>query len=140
MWIPESDDPEKGLAFPEQVSINCSRYRDQAGECIELSVQLGVLPNIVGLQDPESTTYEVDSWDEAGLVAAYGGDELSPCRRHVLTMDFASGAVSVSDIPTHRKGCEAFVRTDSYRLVRGSYYVDTTVNNDADKPASAKSK
>jgi len=49
-------------------------------------------------------------------------------------MDFDSGAVSVSDIPTHKKGCEMFQQTDSYRLQRGNYYVDTTPGNDADKP------
>jgi hypothetical protein len=66
-------------------------------------------------------------------LASYGGDSASRCQRHVLTMDFDSGAVSVSDIPTRKKGCEAFTETDSYRLVRGNYYVDTSPGNNMDK-------
>ena len=49
-------------------------------------------------------------------------------------MSFRSGSVSTSDIPTHEKGCEMFPETDTYRLVRGQYYVDTTPGNDAEKP------
>ena len=56
------------------------------------------------------------------------------CNRHVLTMTFAAGAVSTSDIPTHEKGCEPFPETNSYRLARGGYYIDTTPGNDAEKP------
>jgi len=134
IWRPESRDPAKQLAFPEQVAIHCSRDPRQRGECIELSVQLGAIANLVSIQNPESTTYEVDRWDTDGLVASYGDEDWSPCQRHVLTMDFASGAVSVSDVPTHRRGCETYAETNSYRLVRGSYYVDTTPNNDAEKP------
>jgi hypothetical protein len=77
-----------------------------------------------------------DKWDEHGLTASYGGDESSRCQRHVLTIDFDSGAASVSDIPTRKTGCEAFTETDSYRLIWGHYYVDTTPNNDLDKKKS----
>ena len=65
---------------------------------------------------------------------AAGRDRVSRCQRHVLTMDFDSGAVSVADIPTHKKGCEALKETDSYRLVRGNYYVGTSPGNNMDKP------
>lgn len=88
---------------------------------------------MVGIQDLDTTIYDIDQWDEHGLTASYGGDEPSRCQRHVLTLDFDSGAVSVSDIPTRKVGCEAFTETDSYKLVRGQYYVDTTPGNDLDK-------
>lgn len=60
-------------------------------------------------------------------------EHLSVKCHHVLTMTFDSGAVSSADIPTHEKGCEAFPETNSYRLARGNYYVDTSPANDMDK-------
>jgi len=91
---------------------------------------------MVAIQEIEDEDYDVSSWDAHGLLASYGGDEVSGSRyqRHVLTMEFESGAVSISDIPTHKKGCEAFTEANSYRLVRGNYYVDTSPGNDMDKP------
>jgi hypothetical protein len=129
-WVPESNDPAKALVLPQQVMISCSK---NAKECTEISVTLGVVPTLVSVQDIDNTTYEVDKWDDHGLTASYGGDVVSRCQRHVLTMDFDSGAVSVSDIPTRKTGCEAFTETDSYKLVWGNYYVDTTPGNDLDK-------
>jgi hypothetical protein len=132
MWFPDSKDPGKALAFPQQVRISCTHF-DKL--CRELSVTLASIPTMVSVQDIDETDYDVDTWDAHGLIASYGGEEgNSRCQRHVLTMDFDSGAVSVSDIPTHKKGCEAFTETDSYRLVRGEYYVDTSPKNDMDKP------
>jgi hypothetical protein len=133
IWIPESKDPSKALVFPQQVKITC-RHSDKT--CTEIIVTLAPVPGMVSVQDIDDSEYDVNSWDAHGLLASYGGDEgsASPCQRHVLTMDFDSGAVSVSDIPTHRKSCEAFTETDSYRLVRGNYYVDTSPGNDMDKP------
>jgi len=133
IWVSESKDPTKTLVFPQQIRIRCTSYNKI---CIEISVTLAPVPGMVSVQDIDDSEYDVNSWDAHGLLASYGGDEgsASPCQRHVLTMDFDSGAVSVSDIPTHRKGCEAFTETDSYRLVRGNYYVDTSPGNDMDKP------
>jgi hypothetical protein len=128
--VSESKDPAKTLVFPVQVKIVCT-HSDKT--CRELSITLGPTPGIVNLTDLDETEYSVDTWDAHGLLASYGGDSSSRCQRHVLTMDFDSGAVSVSDIPTHKKGCEAFTETDSYRLVRGNYYVDTSPGNDMDK-------
>jgi hypothetical protein len=130
IWFSESSDPKKALVLPQQVKILCSKA---AKECTEISVTLGPVPTLVSVEDVDNTTYDVDKWDDHGLTASYGGDESSRCQRHVLTVDFDSGAVSVSDIPTHKKGCEMFPETDSYKLVRGQYYVDTTPGNDLDK-------
>jgi hypothetical protein len=102
-------------------------------ECVETSVTLGLMRDMVSIQDIDDTTYDVDKWDSHGLTASFGGDASSRCQRHVLTMDFESGAVSVADIPTRQKGCEAFTETNSYRLVRGMYYVDASPANDMDK-------
>lgn len=133
IWLPESEDSSKSLAFPQQVNIRCVQ---PLKTCYETSVTLAVVPISVAIQEIAQEEYTIYSWDAHGLVASYGGDEESgsKCQRHVLTMDFESGAVSVSDIPTHKKGCEMFKETDSYRLQRGNYYVDTTPGNDADKP------
>jgi hypothetical protein len=129
-WVAESNDPKKALVLPQQVKIWCSK---NSKLCTETSVTLGVVPISVSIQDVDNTEYPVDKWDEHGMTASYGGDESSRCQRHVLTIDFDSGAVSVSDIPTRKTGCEAFTETDSYKLVRGNYYVDATPGNDLDK-------
>lgn len=133
-WVSESKDPQKKLVFPQQVKIECHSYASLPRECVEINVTIAAATGMVSIQEIDSSTYDVNTWDSRGLVASYGGDESSRCQRHVLTMEFASGAVSVSDIPTRVKGCEAFTETDSYRLVRGNYYVDTSPGNDMDKP------
>jgi len=129
-WVSESNDPKKALVLPHQVKIWCSK---SSKECTEISVTLGAVPTLVSIEDVDTTSYGVDKWDEHGLTASYGGDDSSRCQRHVLTMDFDSGAVSVADIPTRKAGCEAFAETDSYKLVGGKYYVDTTPGNNLDK-------
>jgi hypothetical protein len=129
-WVSDSSDPKKALVLPMQVKIWCSK---NVKECTETSVTLGSVPNLVSVEDVDNTIYGVDKWDEHGLTASYGGDESSRCQRHVMTIDFDSGSVSVADIPTHKKGCEAFTETDAYKLVRGKYYIDTTPGNDLDK-------
>lgn len=133
VWLPEAADPSKNLVFPQQVKIYCTRYNKI---CMELNVTIGPAPGLVAINELDDEEYNVDSWDVHGLVASYGGDDISgsPCQRHVLTMEFESGAVSLSDIPTHRKGCEVIKETGSYKLARGFYYVDTSPGNDMDKP------
>lgn len=132
MWVMESKGPEKALLFPEQVRITCS---NSDKTCRELSVTLGVMGGLVEIMGPDEKIWQINSWDEHGLLATYDADPSAnalseKCHRHVLSMSFASGVVSTSDIPTHEKGCETFKTTDSYRLVRGEYYVDTTPGND----------
>jgi len=136
MWVPESKDPAKALVFPEQVRIICTKSERT---CEELKIILEPTSGVVFIGDIEETSWQITSWDAHGLLASYGPDisaraASDRCNRHVLTMTFASGAVSTSDIPTHDKGCEPFPETNSYRLVRGGYYIDTTPGNNADKP------
>lgn len=136
MWVPESKDPTKALIFPEQVKITCTR---SAKTCQELKVTLEPISGVVFIEDIDETIWPISSWDSNGLLASYGPDVSASgvsdrCHRHVLAMSFVSGAVSTSDIPTHEKGCEVFTETDSYRLARGNYYIDTTPGNDGDKP------
>jgi hypothetical protein len=132
VWLPESGDPSKNLVFPQQAKIYCTRHNKS---CREINVTIGAGPGLVAINELDDEEYDVDSWDTHGLVASYGGDDISgsPCQRHVLTMEFESGAVSLSDIPTHRKGCDSIKETDSYKLVRGFYYVDTSPGNNMDK-------
>jgi hypothetical protein len=136
MWVPESSDPANALLFPEQVTITCTQ---PSKTCQEWKVTLEPIGGVIFLDDIDETSWQITSWDEHGLLAAYDAYPSATavserCHRHVLSMSFASGAVSTSDIPTHEKGCETFKQTDSYRLVRGVYYVDTTPGNDAEKP------
>jgi hypothetical protein len=136
MWVPESNDPAHTLLFSEQVTITCTQA---SRTCEEWKVTLEPIVGVIFLDDIDETSWEITSWDEHGLLARYDADPSATavserCHRHVLSMNFASGAVSSSDIPTHEKGCEAFKVTDSYRLTRGVYYVDTTPGNDAEKP------
>ena len=139
----ETKDPKNTLLFPEQVTIKPAYSSDKTSE--EFENHLGT----VGRSRFHTTELtrrslggreKITAWDEHGLLRdKYDADPSSKkvderCHRHVLSMSFASGAVSTSDIPTHDKGCETFKQTDSYRLARGQYYVDTTPGNDADKP------
>src|SRR5262249_9873328 len=130
-WVSESKEPSKALAFPMMVSITCQR-----GEkiCREASVTLKPAPGVILIQDIAETEYDITRWDEHGLVASYGGgDAFDRCQTHVLIIGFESGATSVSDIPTHKEDCKAFKDTDSYRLVSGYYWIDTSPGNDMDK-------
>ena len=136
MWVSESKDPARQLGLPEQVTIGCERSEKT---CRELTVTLGVAGEFVDVMDGiGETIWQITSWDANGLLASYGPDVSGPasdrCHRRVLAMSFASGAVSTADIPTHETGCEAFIEANSYRLIRGNYYVDTTPANDVDKP------
>jgi hypothetical protein len=93
-----------------------------------------VVKGMMVIGDPDETDWQISSWDERGLFATYGpskhGNNSDNCHRHVLTMTFGSGAISTSDIPTHEKGCEIFLKTNSYRLARGNYWIDTSTGND----------
>lgn len=136
VWLPESNDPAKALVFREQAKITCT---SSDKTCRELTVPLGSLGDMAEIMDVEEKDWPIISWDERGLLASYGPDPSKTAaasdRRHshILTMTFGSGAVSTSDIPTHEKRCEEFKETDSYRLVRGNYYVDTSPENNLDK-------
>jgi len=136
MWVPESQDPAKTIVFPEQVKIICTNSEKT---CEEMKVVLGPMGGVVFIDSIEQMIWQISSWDAHGLLASYGPEAAASaaserCHRHVLAMTFATGAVSTSDIPTHEKGCEMFPETDSYRLARGEYYVDTSPGNDANNP------
>jgi hypothetical protein len=131
IWLPESNNPDDALAFPEQVKITC----DQAEKvCRELKVTLSGYGGMLTIVGPDETDWPISSWDGRGLFATYGpsdhGNISDKCHRHILTMIFGSGTVSSSDIPTHEKGCEIFLKTNSYRLARGGYWIDTSPGND----------
>lgn len=135
MWVPESKDPAREIVLPEQVEIICTHSEMT---CEEMKVTLGPTAGVVFIDSIGQTVWTVTSWDGHGLLASYG-PEVSAlaasdrCHRHVLAMTFSSGAISTSDIPTHEKGCEMFAETDSYRLIRGFYYIDTSPGNDQDR-------
>jgi len=84
----------------------------------------------------EEKEWNMTTWDSHKLVAPYGDDPASPCQRHALTMNFDSGAtaVSASDIPTHRKGCEAFTETESYGFMQVRDSVRASSIDDMYKP------
>jgi hypothetical protein len=130
IWVPQSTGEGGPLILPTQVKILCAK---SVNECSELSVVLGPVPDKVSVADLKIAYYVIRQWDQHGLSASYGGDESSRCQRHVLTMDFDSGAVGLADVPTHNGGCENATATYSYSLVNGTYYVDTTPGNDVDK-------
>jgi hypothetical protein len=127
IWLPESNNPDDALAFPEQVRITCDQTEKV---CRELKVTLSGLWGRLTIVGPDETDWPISSWDARGLFATYGpsahGNASDKCHRHVLSMTFGSGAVSTSDIPTHEKGCEIFLKTNSYRLARGNYWIDTS--------------
>lgn len=137
MWLPESKDAKDEMFFPEQVRITCTRSQMT---CQETKVPLGLTDGNVHIMKIEESDWPIISWDEHGLLASYGPDRSNlaaasdRCHSHVLTMSFASGAVSTSDIPTHEKDCNMFKKTNAYRLVRGHYVIDTSPENDSDKP------
>ncbi len=118
MWVPESKDPAKALVFAEQVKINCTNSEKT---CEELKVILEPMSGVVFV-DIDQTIWQITSWDAHGLLASYGPDVSARaasdrCNRHVLTMTFATGAVSTSDIPTHEKGCEASAITQNRPMI-----------------------
>lgn len=125
IWLPESNTPDDALAFPEQAKITC----DQSEKvCRELKITLGeVIKGMLTIGGPDETEWRISSWDAHGLIATAPSDK---CHSHVLTMTFSSGAISTSDIPTRDKGCEIFHKTNSYRLARGHYWIDTSPGND----------
>ena len=131
IWLPESNNPDDALAFPEQVKITCDQTEKV---CREMKVTLSGFGGMLTIVGPDETDWPISSWDARGLFATYGpsdhGNTSDKCHRHVLTMTFGSGAVSTSDIPTHEKGCEIFLKTNTYRLARGGYWIDTSPGND----------
>jgi len=54
VWVPESNDPEKALVFPEQVRITCTH---SVKTCQELKVTLGPMQGIVEIGDIDETIW-----------------------------------------------------------------------------------
>jgi hypothetical protein len=131
IWLPESNNPDDALAFPEQVKITCDETEKV---CRESKVTLSGFGPMLTIVGPDETDWPIVSWDAHGLLASYGPNRATSgsdnCHSHVLTMSFGSGAVSTSDIPTHEKGCDMFRKTNSFRLARGGYWIDTSSGND----------
>jgi hypothetical protein len=126
IWKGEGSDSD--LMSPEQISITC--WADEKS-CSVMTISLDVDKLGISIKGPDETDYRIDSWDTEGLVAIHDPNMTDTCHRSILSMSFAAGEVSLSDIPTHAKGCEIFKETNSYRLVDGQYYVDTTPKNDS---------
>jgi len=132
IWLP--DDSKSQPPFAEQVDISCVKGE---GLCHELTIPLGVTSASIHVMHPEETLWPIKSWNADSIIASYGpvpdanpgsGDR---CQRHVLSITLASGAVSTSVVPTNEKGCEAFQKVETSRLIQGNFYVDTTPDNDA---------
>ncbi|MGD0894236.1 MAG: hypothetical protein ABR923_22175 [Terracidiphilus sp.] len=133
IWIPEPDDSTHGLVFPEQTRITCNKGEQN---CTEIEIRFVVVGNIITAKGPEETLWTIKSWDRNSLVAEYGPfpkfkPDPDSCQKHVLSIVFASGTVTTSDIPAPRAGCEPFTETTSYRLASGWYNVDVSPNNNA---------
>ena len=140
IWIPESDDSEHALVFPEQTAISCDKGEKY---CMENQVTFLSVANAIQVNGPELTLWEIKSWDKNSLLAEYGPFPNSAtlsdkCEKHILSIVFASQIVTTSDIPTHGTGCEALNATNSYRLARGWFIIDTTPNNNALKDDAAE--
>ncbi len=141
IWIPELDDKAHQLVYPEQTRIECNRGEQN---CLEMRVSFTAVGNdFVMVDGPEETLWPIKSWDKNSLVAGYGPLPMltkleEKCQSHVLSIVFASGTVTDSDIPTHGQGCEAMKETNTYRLASGWYEVDTSPHNDAVKDTAPK--
>jgi hypothetical protein len=132
MWMPSPTEPEKSLVFPEQVRIICTQ---SDMNCRVSTVTLGAVEGMVKIDTIDAEDYPIDTWDKNSIHASMGADKFEKpntpnrCHRHAITISFESGAVIEADVPTGEKGCETFSETNTYRLVRGNYYVDTTPAN-----------
>jgi hypothetical protein len=124
----KSEVPGNDLLSPEQVAISCSAPERQ---CSVQRVRFDADQLGISVKGPDETDYQIVSWDARSLFATHDPDYSDKCHRSVLSMSFATGDVSLSDIPTNEKGCEIFKDTNSYRLIQGNYYVDTTPHNDS---------
>jgi len=113
-WRSTKEDRTK--SFDSPVRIHCTAIDLK---CIETRAMLST-------GKFEEKEWNITTWDPHRLIASYGDDPASPCQRHVLTMNFdlRAAAVSASDIPTHRKGCEAFTETESYDFERVMAFFD----------------
>lgn len=137
IWQTISKDKFKALTFPEQLELVCSKPE---AVCRAETVTIGAMQDLVKIDDINTDEYKVDSWDSHSLHASYGPDKTAKagssnrCHHHVLTVNFESGSTLLSDVPTGEAGCEIFSETDTYRLARGNYYVDTSAKNNLDKP------
>jgi hypothetical protein len=123
-------DPTKSLeSHPQEVKIRCTVIDLK---CTETSTMVSTGK----IEEIKHKEWNITTWDSHRLIAAYGDDPASPCQRHVLTMNFDSGAtaVSASDIPTHREGCEAFTETESYGFVQVRDSAHVVSRDDLHKP------
>jgi len=139
IWVPVPDDSAHQLVFPEQTHILC--YKGDP-YCHEVEISFVAVADVISANGPEETLWTIKSWDKNSLLAEWGPyPQLTrsedKCQKHILSIVFASGTVTTSDIPTHGPECEAFKETNTYRLVSGYYVVDTSPNNDAMKDDAA---
>lgn len=123
----------------QQLSLTCSRTSNEGnplGDCIETGVNLFVTATALQINAVYRATYKIDEWTNGHMLATLekkpGGAGLAGafCQRTVSNAEFPSArdlSVTVMDYPTHAKGCESilYTETDSYNLVSGHFLIET---------------
>lgn len=139
IWIPQPDTAANRLVFPEQVTILCDKGDSN---CLEMRAEFVTVGDLISINGPDETYWPIKSWDKNSLFAEYGpwphsAEETDKCQKHILSILFASGTVTTSDIPDHVEGCDAFKDTHVYRLVSGYYKINTSPDYRAASDAAA---
>jgi hypothetical protein len=113
-WVSTDTSKDKQLVQQIAAKIDCNSSEKT---CTEHDAEL-----FGGLLQPESESYQVTKWDDAGVVA--DDEEGGNCSLgHRLAIDFASNSVVVTDYPLKAGGgtdCKAFQNANSYSLHGGS--------------------
>jgi hypothetical protein len=113
-WVSTDTSKDKQLVQQIAAKIDCNSSEKT---CTEHDAEL-----FGGLLQPESESYQVTRWDDAGVVA--DDEEGGNCSLgHRLAIDFASNSVVVTDYPLKAGGgtdCRAFQNANSYSLHGGS--------------------
>jgi hypothetical protein len=119
--------------MPEQVRIACVRSEKICHVYTVRLIQIEDENTGRVSIDPKDEDYEVQSWDARTLSASTRNDFAGingNCFTSLLTMNFKSKTVvTLTDIPTHEKGCEDFVEANSDRLAEGAFYFDVKLGS-----------
>ena len=123
VWVPDSANPQKALFIKQQVAISCIRNSDVAhnDECVELITSFAIMGGTVVLSAPSEVDFKIAKWGDDGVTASSSDEK---CAVQHLFISVPTDKVSVTDAPTHAKGCEAINEQNSYNLVNASYQID----------------